>query len=592
MQKFLLLSLSLALSSFVFSEKIAAQCQAELLNCNTAIPACDFIENNPDYWNEIYWWDNANLSHDLAEMSIDLTLSVRDTCPGNALAVRCLLFLDLDNDGVQETVVNSDSLSLNPNVVFFNNANSPNYTGGSAREFDSRPLPSSLKWQFALQNTVSGNVSTYNLRWTTGANPVFVLPELPHGNHKVRWVVTNNAGGVQVCEKPFEVKDCKPPVVVCLNGLSVNIMPTGMIQLWSTDFLQYTEDNVTPTGLIKMGLRKAGTGSGFPVDASGQPVTSLLFDCDELGTQSVELWAIDVAGNADFCSTFVIVQDNLLNCENGPVVLEACVTDACAQSPEETVFNFEVPPPSPFMPPISYFDLGACGTLNLNLPSNVEVVVTPENDVNPLDGVTTFDMVIMQNHIDGVDLFDTPYQWVAADANNDKVIDTLDVLECKKLILGIYTELPNNTSWRFVDKSYVFPSPDPLSAPFPESITVNSNNLPSTALEFVGVKICDVTCGNLVGFFDLAPENQHLIGNPSPNPTSAGASLPIQLLHSETVLLEVIDLSGKLLFQLKTTLPEGPALLEIPASALSQSGVYFWRVRAGEVDHSGKIVRY
>jgi hypothetical protein len=56
MQKFLLLSLSLALSSFVFSEKIAAQCQAELLNCSTAIPACDYITNNPDFWNEIYWW--------------------------------------------------------------------------------------------------------------------------------------------------------------------------------------------------------------------------------------------------------------------------------------------------------------------------------------------------------------------------------------------------------------------------------------------------------------------------------------------------------------------------------------------------------
>jgi hypothetical protein len=38
------------------------------------------------------------------------------------------------------------------------------------------------------------------------------------------------------------------------------------------------------------------------------------FDCTELGTQCVELWAIDAAGNADYCETYVIVQDNLGNC--------------------------------------------------------------------------------------------------------------------------------------------------------------------------------------------------------------------------------------------------------------------------------------
>jgi hypothetical protein len=35
------------------------------------------------------------------------------------------------------------------------------------------------------------------------------------------------------------------------------------------------------------------------------------FTCDELGTQLVELWSIDLAGNADYCETYVIVQDNM-----------------------------------------------------------------------------------------------------------------------------------------------------------------------------------------------------------------------------------------------------------------------------------------
>ena len=540
MSKFLLLVLALSPS---FS-KMAAQCEPQLLNCNAAIQACDLTNNNPQYWNEVYWWDNSNQAHDLAETKIDLNLAVKDTCPGSTLSVRCLLFLDLDGDGLEETVVDSDNPPA-AGTVNFNNAGNPNYTGGTPRIFDERAVPADQKWRFAIKTTLVGDSSNFSLLWVNDAVPtVFEQPELAYGTHKVRWIVTDNAGNVKTCEKAFTVKDCKKPTVVCLNGLSVNIMPTGMIQLWATDFLQYTEDNATPNNLIKLGIRKSGTGTGFPVDANGNPVTSLVFTCDELGDQAVELWAIDAAGNADFCVTYVIVQDNLGNCNNSPGPIMACATVGCGNTfLDEVIFNFSVN--DPFLPPFTYFDLGACGSINVLLPPNTDVVITPALDVNPLNGVSTFDMVQLQQFIDGITPFSSPYQWIAADANHDNLVDSLDVLECKKLILGIYTELPNNTSWRFVDKSYVFPSPNPLSAPFPESITVNTSNLPVVTPEFVGIKICDITCAGLVGFYDLTPENLHLIGTPAPNPTSEGAMLPLQLVGAETVLLEVMDFSDR-----------------------------------------------
>jgi hypothetical protein len=68
--------------------------------------------------------------------------------------------------------------------------------------------------------------------------------------------------------------------------------------------------------------------------------------------------------------------------------------------------------------------------------------------------------------------------------------------------------------------------------------------------------------------------------------------LPIQLISAETVVLEVMDFSGRLLFQRVTHLPEGTALLEIPALALPAAGVYVWCVRAGEMVKSGKMLRF
>jgi hypothetical protein len=75
----------------------------------------------------------------------------------------------------------------------------------------------------------------------------YVTPQLPHGTHKIKWFVSDGCGNETVCEYTIIIKDCKAPTVVCLNGLSVNIMPTGMITLWASDFLQYTEDNCTLT---------------------------------------------------------------------------------------------------------------------------------------------------------------------------------------------------------------------------------------------------------------------------------------------------------------------------------------------------------
>ena len=68
------------------------------------------------------------------------------------------------------------------------------------------------------------------------------------------------------------------------------------------------------TDLIKIGIRRAGTGSGFPTNADGTPQTGVTFTCADLGTQLVEVWGEDKAGNADFCQTYILIQDNMGIC--------------------------------------------------------------------------------------------------------------------------------------------------------------------------------------------------------------------------------------------------------------------------------------
>lgn len=117
--------------------------------------------------------------------------------------------------------------------------------------------------------------------------------------------------------------------------------------------------------------------------------------------------------------------------------------------------------------------------------------VTPEKDDNPLNGVTTYDLVLISKHNLGIESLNSPYKMIAADVNKSGSITTFDIVETRKLILGIYTEFPNVTSWRFVDKSFSFPNVlNPFQTVFDEDYTLTS--FPDTEVDFVGIKVGDV----------------------------------------------------------------------------------------------------
>ncbi|WP_425412706.1 T9SS type A sorting domain-containing protein [Lewinella cohaerens] len=160
------------------------------------------------------------------------------------------------------------------------------------------------------------------------------------------------------------------------------------------------------------------------------------------------------------------------------------------------------------------------GTYNFsNLALGGDYSVTPYLNANPLNGVSTFDLVLISKHILGTQPLNSPYKQIAADVNRSSSITTLDMIQLRKLILNIDTEFANNTSWRFVDAAYSFPvATNPWFEAFPELI--NENNLAGDILDadFVGVKIGDVNGSaqanalagddrTLNGQFNLVAEN-------------------------------------------------------------------------------------
>jgi len=126
------------------------------------------------------------------------------------------------------------------------------------------------------------------------------------------------------------------------------------------------------------------------------------------------------------------------------------------------------------------------------VPVNGRVTITPTSDANPLNGVSTFDIALILLHIADVTPFDSPYKQIAADADDNGLLNEQDSVELRKLILGIYTSLPED-SYRFIPANYVFPDPtNPFSPPFPRSIVLDSVVGNVSGLNFIGVKVGDV----------------------------------------------------------------------------------------------------
>jgi len=112
-----------------------------------------------------------------------------------------------------------------------------------------------------------------------------------------------------------------------------------------------------------------------------------------------------------------------------------------------------------------------------------------KND-DPLNGVSTLDLVRIQKHLLGITPFTTAYEYIAADANRSNTVTAIDLIELRKLILGIYPTLPRNTSWRFGNAKQELD----ISTPWQLQETIGIEYLTDdlTDVDFTAIKIGDI----------------------------------------------------------------------------------------------------
>ncbi len=155
-----------------------------------------------------------------------------------------------------------------------------------------------------------------------------------------------------------------------------------------------------------------------------------------------------------------------------------------------------------------------------DLVENEDYDIHFEKDIYPLNGVTTYDIVNIHQHILGMEFLDSPYKILAADVNNSGTITALDIIQIRNLILLNTSEFPYSPSWKFVDGEFDFIDP---TQPFNDAVSESfsfQNLIKNKNLNVVGIKMGDVNItsdpNNLQsvdtrskeGFLSLSVDNQ------------------------------------------------------------------------------------
>ena len=237
--------------------------------------------------------------------------------------------------------------------------------------------------------------------------------------------------GVLFCSQIFGQNchpDFEPPFLLC-RDISAELEVSNTIQVSAAGYIDELTDNcVSPNEIIKKIQH---------VDINGNPLSGLLdqatFTCDNIGMNYIKVWVFDGhpdSSNANFCITVQEIQDLIGICEDSPTGIRGlCSAKDCAT-------DTEVPLRYRIVEDDGNIQEVSCeGVLyhSYNYPITIEPIVDQNNH---LQGVTTFDILRIRQHLLNARPFTNDCQRIAADINNDTRVSTSDILFLRQLILG------------------------------------------------------------------------------------------------------------------------------------------------------------
>jgi hypothetical protein len=314
--------------------------------------------------------------------------------------------------------------------------------------------------------------------------------DLPIGTHLARVTAVDDCGNARNRYVPFEVEDGKAPTPSCIGFLTATLAPNngggGIATMWATDFIASSPEVCSSTEITySLYTEVEASQPGFTPETGRNQIA---FDCANLGEIILRVYAFSaVNGRNDYCNVSVTVAANdesICSGRQGQISGQILTQDGEPMADVE-VLNAGLD--------LEFQQTDVDGNFSFTgLREGNDYTVQPYHNFDMLNGVTTLDILLIGRYLLEQDDNLTAYQLIAADANRSGAVTILDLIQIRRVILGLDVNFDNNTSWRFIPSDYFFPNPrDPWQEVFPEVANFN-NLLGNEFVEFTAVKVGDV----------------------------------------------------------------------------------------------------
>jgi len=334
----------------------------------------------------------------------------------------------------------------------------------------------------ALDDCTPSNLMTYTYsidQYTDGTIDVTgessdASGVFPTGTHQISFTATDDCGNQSDCFFSFTIVDDIAPIAKCF-------FPDVIIVPKSGDLA------AVPDAAI---IGQASTDNCSNFEDLTFRVSPTFFTCEEVGSNQITLTVIDQSNNSASCNGEIRVVDanNLCPVPRTAINISGNITDEIGQMMEQVSVRLDHSGVAPSM-------TNQAGNFQLDsVPVGLDYTILPERNFDPLNGVSTFDLVVLNRHILGLQYINSPYKLIAADVNRSGTITTYDLVSLRRIILRLTDKFPNNTSWRFIMRDFVFDDPsNPLAEYFPEVYSIqkapgNDMNMGG----FIAIKVGDV----------------------------------------------------------------------------------------------------
>jgi len=450
--------------------------------CNQALPIINFtVSDNCD--NDVIIMESRDSIGDPCNLNITRTFTAADDCGNATVLTQSITLIDeppffasfpqdqdvtiFDGQSVQVDVIDAiaidnctDNLEVDFVVDFFDDGDQPD----------------------APNINVDGN----------NASGVY-----PLGVHRISFNTADNCNNMLNQDLLISVVDFSPSAA-CMS-ITLEIGDNGQLLVPPAAILE-DPDLLDDPNISKIQFVNPSNFTQVIGD-------ELQLSCDNLGMIQFAIEIMTNDGTSSICSNIINLIDPDARCGSRPVE-EVAIAGKVFNLSGQPMTNIEISLDQNETRSKHTDKFGVYIFGGLSLGAACEVY--PLYDKDPAQGVTTFDMVLIMQHILKTKPLTNAYQHIAADVDLNGSINIFDLLEIRNLILYKTDHFSVSPSHTFIEKKYQFSNPE---NPLEENISA-THQCPALEenmidLDFYMIKMGDID-GTVYDNFTSDIENRGL----------------------------------------------------------------------------------